>query len=218
MTNLNKSLLAVSDRDRATRRNKIEAVANDNPIQGVLAAAMDLEWTIRRSILALTTRPTVEMKFVLKENYQCISGLHKGWNQLLKRTGIVQDDFFQILDGWAKRNGDAWLLKCDVEWAEHWRSCLIHGGRGGIPESEAKDCVNILETAADIIEAYARKHGSNIFEPIVRRGKWNPWNLSKYLKQKHQTRPKARPSEEIVEGVRHRKGWQKQPSKSPSLK
>lgn len=209
MTNMSKSLLAVSDQNRATRRSKIETIAKDNPIQGVLAAAMDLEWTIRRGILALTLEPTAEVKFILKEHYQCISGLFKGWNELLQRNGIVADDLYQILDGWAKKKGDAWLLKCDISWAEHWRSCLVHGGCGGIPESEANDCVNILETAADIIEAYVRGCGGNIFKPIARFGKWSLDNRKKYEKLKHPAKPKARPSEEIIEGVRHRKGWQR---------
>lgn len=206
MISASKTLLAVSDHDRKTRRNKIVAIAKNNSIQGVFSAAMDLEWTLRRSILALTTEPTAEVKFILRENYQGLSGLCKGWNALLKCTGIVENDVYQILDGWAKRNGDVWLLKEDIDWAERWRSCLIHGGQGGIPDAEAQDCVNILETAADIVEAYVRKQGGLIFSTIVRHGKWRPEIQRKTMKQNILTRPKPRPSEEIVAGVRHRKG------------
>jgi hypothetical protein len=102
---------------RSDRRNKICSFFNDKDIAiSVLLAAADFEWTCRRAIIALGSRPNADIRESLK---RC-SGLDKykeHWkNEVFPGKG---KRLTEIIDQWS-----------EFKKAYNLRNVLIHGSKG----------------------------------------------------------------------------------------
>ena len=158
---------------RDKRKCMIARYAVLEPYIGVLVAAADFEWTCRRSILALSKDPTAEIKEELFQKQRWGLKLAKAWEQKICQTKCSKIKFHEIFDVWAKENMSSYVLWADIEYAMMWRNRLIHGVENDIGESEGYDCVNILECANDILDAFVKEKGGDIYSMLRRGGEWN---------------------------------------------
>ena len=187
----------VSD-GRKKRKHMISRYVAQDPTVGVLLAAADFEWTCRRSILAMGFAPTKEIKSELFEHREYGLQLKKGWEQQVRQKGKGIEKFEDIFDKWARQSQSRYVLWADVEYAMSWRNKLIHGIEGGIGDANGAQCVNILECANDILEAYLQFHKLSAFQMIRRvKGDWSVSAKAAYEKRQKEAKDNARKGKDV---------------------
>ena len=159
-------LFSVHGNSREIRRKRIEAVAEQEPCLGFLAAVFDFEWMARRAILALSDSPTAMIKVWFADGHKHgIATYANGWKEFVLKSG--------------KLAGLPFLLRHEVpekpvEWSSlkdafEQRHPLVHGFKGFMEDDVAFFNMRLFLDASDVIEVILRKNGCSAFDAIKNR-------------------------------------------------
>ena len=165
-------MFLVSDGSRKYRKEIINRVAGEDMVLRVLLAAIDFEWTLRRTILALGWSPTKVLadKFDQIE-YRKIEGLKKLWNdEVVVRFGESTPTVVEWVNEHSfahKKNKRSWDCLCEA-WA--LRHKLVHGIQGSCGDGYGRRMSDVLIFATDRLVDFAEKQGKNVFR-VIRRTK-----------------------------------------------
>lgn len=150
--------------DRFDHREKAvhAMLEGDHPDLAVISAAADLEWTLRRAIIALGISPNQALRAKLEKT----SGLRKYailWSkEVLPRQG-------QTLE----RVIDQWDMFVDVTY--QLRHKLVHGAIANTSRDFAKPCVDEILAATKRVVDFSASCGVDLYKRLpVRRNAWQP--------------------------------------------
>ena len=121
----------------------------------VVLAAIDFEWTLRRAILALGTRPTKHIRESLEKTW----GLERYkdlWNLEVKPQ--MQVTVVQVIPCWS-----------ELRKAFGFRDRLVHGVVGVISRDATNNSVAFILKASQALEEFAVEHEGTLYRRIVRR-------------------------------------------------
>ena len=160
------SLFAVRGNSRETRRERIEAVAKAEPSIGFLAAVFDFEWMMRRAILALSIRPTAEIKVWLAKRHG-LDDYKKAWKEFVhtRSDGEYPSLYALVTKGCNTPPVDWAALKDAFE----QRHLLVHGSRGFIEDDMAQLNMGLFLDASKTIESFLNLKGKSAFKTIPNR-------------------------------------------------
>lgn len=151
----------VSD-SQAHRHERIRSfLTDDSATVAVILAAIDFEWSVRRSILALGSSPTKHIREVV------FAGFHGG--------------YANYADAW-KQEVAVWLNKSLAQAIPHWsrlankkdgavrlRGQIVHGAQVSVSADFARPRVEDWLAASTLLEALAHEHKTSLYKRIVRR-------------------------------------------------
>ena len=165
-------MFLVSDGSRKYRKEVIDRVAGEDMVLRVLLAAIDFEWTLRRTILALGWSPTKVLADKFDQSkYRKIEGLKKLWNdEVVVRVGESTPTVVELVNEHPfanKKNKRSWDCLCE---AWDLRHKLVHGLQGCCGEDYGRRMSDVLLFATDRLVEFAEKHGKNVFR-VIRRTK-----------------------------------------------
>ena len=146
-------MFLVSDRP-FDRHARIRSFLLSDPGIAVLLAAVNLEWTLKRALLALSQEPTADVRESLRSVFQ-LERYSKEWRQRLRWRG-------------AKRLPQIVLRWQAVNKAFSLRSRLVHG-MGSCSTSFAAPHVEVLIEAAELIQEYANSRDVDLYAPLKTR-------------------------------------------------
>lgn len=148
-------MFLVTDTQEERHANIWKFFEND-PTVGVILAAIDFEWTVRRAVLALGQRPTKEIR---ESTLARCSGLQKykdAW-----RTEVFpchKRSLPQVVTCWK-----------DLKTAFRLRHVLVHGVSGTTTAEYAFTHVNTMLTSSKNISQFSSGLGKDLFKrKIVR--------------------------------------------------
>ena len=164
-------MFLVSDGDRENRKAIIKSTASDDGVIYVLLAAIDFEWTLRRTILALGCMPTktlaVEMN---KPEYRSLDGQARLWKkEVIGHYGVSTPSLKAVVNkGEQKLIGGAPTLYSSLKRARELRNKVVHGLQGSCGKEYAILNAEVFFAASDALVVFAQSHGRNIYKPIRR--------------------------------------------------
>ena len=165
------SMFLVSDGNRANRRKLIEQVAGEDRVIKVLLAAIDFEWTLRRTVLALGHSPTKQLAEKMNErDFHCLAGIKELWkDEVVGHLGKDTPPLAQVIDTGAKMPTDArgTAFSC-LKKAKEFRNNIVHGNQGSCGKEYGELQADVFFAASDALAAFAMKHKKDIFKPIRR--------------------------------------------------
>lgn len=132
-----------------------------------LLAAADFEWTLRRSIIALGTEPTADIRIRI-ERYHKLKQYIDVWDMQIAKNPIIRK----------KKPWASFRLKTIIhDWdflttkAMKLRNQIIHGYNTTSGLDYTKDRCESLLKASEVLVAFARSHGVDIYKrlPVRRR-------------------------------------------------
>ncbi|NLD88685.1 MAG: hypothetical protein GX633_10585 [Clostridiales bacterium] len=142
-----------------TLESRQKTIASYEPFVGVILAAIDFEWTVRRAILALGSSTTKEIKSkTLNANCSGLDAYKKAWNKEVKPlTGKRLDE---IVPEWQYFKETAYPL----------RHRLVHGVEGSVTPQYASDRMKAILSASKYIADFADSLGEPLYgRKIIRR-------------------------------------------------
>lgn len=151
-----------------TLENRQDTIASYEPFVGVILAAADFEWTVRRAILALGSSPTKEIrKNILGQS----SGLENYKNAWKKEVELLTGKkLTEIIPNWQKFKETAYPL----------RHRLVHGVEGTVTPEYADDSIKAMLAASKSIADFADSLGEPLYgRRIIRRKSRSQLNSSK---------------------------------------
>ena len=163
-------MFLVSDGNRKYRKEVVDRVAGEDMVLRVLLTAIDFEWTLRRTILAMGWSPTkvLASKFDQIE-YRKIEGLKKLWNdEVVVRWGKGTPTVVELMNEKPfvnKKHKRSWDCLCE---AWNLRHKLVHGLQGCCGEEHGRRMSEVLIFATDRLVEFAEKHNKNVFRMIRR--------------------------------------------------
>jgi hypothetical protein len=138
-----------------SRQKKIRSFLEREPAIGVILAATDFEWTVRRTILALGTNPTKDIRRNL-ERERGLDGYKHCWKREVRprlRVGLAQE-----VPDWRS-----------LKRAFDLRNRLIHGVISPPGISYARDRADAVLKASAALVKFAERHGAAIYGRRIRR-------------------------------------------------
>lgn len=145
-------------------------LSEGEPSIALLLAVVDLERTLRRTILALGSTPTKELGLQLGKRpanndlrkgpigYRSgLNGLHDAWKS------EVQLRIGRKLPGDLSRNWSDVLKACRL------RNDLVHGSRGPTSKEFAQSKINAVLSLTRALQQLSSDQGQNLNEPVRRR-------------------------------------------------
>lgn len=147
----------VSD-NRKERSQMIRSMIKKQPTIALLLAAIDFEWSLRRTIFALGVTPTKELRKVRMGGPTRYKEVWK--DEVFARTGVRLP---QVITNWDMLTTKAFPM----------RHKIVHGiAPYTSPEHAAELCEVFLQSATDLA-TFATNNGTSIFGKPIRRLK--PW-------------------------------------------
>lgn len=141
------------DESQSLRHRRInDFLVKDSTIIAVLLAAADFEWTLRRAIYRLGTRPIRELK---AEHVSSLGKYAKLWKRELVFPGSRSLE--DVIGGWQEL-ADAFDL----------RHQIIHGVQGTSGLRYASPRVQRILLASVRVAEYAADNGGNVFARLTR--------------------------------------------------
>ena len=131
------SMFLVSDGNRANRRKLIEQVAGEDRVIKVLLAAIDFEWTLRRTVMALGYSPTKQLaEKMSKREFRHFDGIKKLWkDEVVGHLGKGAPTLAQVIDTTAKMPTDArGNASACLQKARECRNNIVHGNQGQLQQ------------------------------------------------------------------------------------
>ena len=162
-------MFLVSDGGRKNRKAIIKDTAGDDGVIYVLLAAIDFEWTLRRTILALGCMPTKALA-VEMEKHKNFKGQKDLWEkEVVGHYGKATPCLETVINrGEQKLIGGATTLYSSLKKAKDLRNKLVHGLQGSCGKDYAILNAEVFFAASDALVAFAQSHGKNIYKPIRR--------------------------------------------------
>ena len=165
------SMFLVSDGNRANRRKLIEQVAGEDRVIKVLLAAIDFEWTLRRTVMALGYSPTKQLaEKMSKREFRHFDGIKKLWkDEVVGHLGKGTPTLAQVIDTTAKMPTDArGNAPACLQKAREFRNNIVHGNQGSCGKEYGELQADVFFAASDALAAFAMKHKKHIFKAIRR--------------------------------------------------
>lgn len=152
----------VEDRFEHREKTILAMLEGGLPGVAVISAAADLEWTLRRAIIALGVSPNTGLRVKLEKT----SGLRKYetlWSkEVLPRQGKPLEDLI-----------DQWVIFVDVTY--QLRHKLVHGAIGSTSRDYAKPRVDEILAATKGVVDFSVSCGVDLYKRLpVRRNAWQP--------------------------------------------
>lgn len=139
------------------RREKIIGfVESGDPAIALVLAAADFERTLRRSIIALATAPTADVRLQLERKYNTISKYGMAWNRFVEPTG--KPSFVEVFP-----NFD------NVRRAFQTRNELVHGQHGTTGINRAREQVFVVIDATRVVTELSLKYHVDLVKKITTR-------------------------------------------------
>lgn len=146
----------VSD-TQAQRHEMIRSfLTEDRAPIAVVLAAVDFEWTVRRSILSLGTNPTLHIRLVVMKKNSSLDDYKESWK--VEVQPWLKRSLPQLIPHWS-----------DLRAAFHQRGKLVHGVVGSVKLEYAAKSVEDILTASKLLEDFAVNHEGTLYRRIVRR-------------------------------------------------
>lgn len=138
------------------RHEQIRAL---DPSMGVILAAADFEWTVRRAILALGTQPTNAIQQDILSRISGLNGYKDAWKkEVAPRT---RKQLPEVIPNWDFFQKEAYPL----------RDKLVHGIKGAVGEEYVRERVECLLTASRALNDFAEDWGEPLYGRQIRRMK-----------------------------------------------
>ena len=164
-------MFLVSDRSRANRRKLIARVAGGDSVVQVLLAAIDFEWTLRRTVLALGYSPTKSLAEKMNETrFRHFDGIKKLWKEeVVGHLGKDTPALAQVIDAEAKMPAAAkGSASACLQKAREFRNSIVHGIQGSCGKEYGELQADVFFAASDALATFAMKHKKDIFKTIRR--------------------------------------------------
>lgn len=145
------------------RRRKIETVFALSPMAGFLLSAVNLEWTLRRSILALGRDPTAQIRKELERKHGT-DGYKDLWKEQVAKP-FKLPRLCALIENGKKSGTFGWK---DVVKAFDVRHVLAHGRSCTQGGDYLKRHTDIFLETAEIVVAFVADHGGDVFSTIRR--------------------------------------------------
>lgn len=151
----------VSD-SQIQRHDRIRSFLNDESATiAVILAAIDFEWSIRRSILALGSNPTKHIReVVFAEFHGGYSNYVDAWKQEV--AVWLKQSLAQVIPHWSR-------LASKQDGAVRLRGQIVHGAQVSVSADFARPRVEDWLTASTLLETLANQHKTSLYKRIVRR-------------------------------------------------
>ena len=165
------SMFLVSDGNRTNRRKLIEQVAGEDRVIKVLLAAIDFEWTLRRTVMALGYSPTKQLaEKMSKREFRHFDGIKKLWkDEVVGHLGKGTPTLAQVIDTTAKMPTDArGNASACLQKAREFRNNIVHGNQGSCGKEYGELQADVFFAVSDALAAFAMKHKKDIFKAIRR--------------------------------------------------
>jgi len=130
----------------------------------VILAAIDFEWTIRRTILAMGSSPT---KYIRDEILAKSSGYNdykSAWKQEVSPR--FQTSIVEVIPHWSR-------LTDKTSGAARLRGQILHGVRVTVSTEFASTRIDDLLSASELLEEFSIAKGKSVYSRIVRRKNLN---------------------------------------------
>lgn len=135
-----------------------EQIRSLDPCMGVILAAADFEWTVRRAILALGVQPTKDIQQNVLSKISGLNGYRDAWKkEVVPYTGKQLPD---LVPNWDFFQKEAYPL----------RDKLVHG-KGAVSEASARECMECILAASRALIFYAEGYGETLYSRQIRRMK-----------------------------------------------
>lgn len=132
------------------RRDRIQrAIDEGETAVGFILAAADLERTIRRAIIALSSGPTKDVRETIEKRYKTIGFYEAGWEALVEATG--KPGLRKAVSDW-----DA------VKKTFQTRNEIIHGKRATLSRERAIEKISIILKATSEVTEFAARYNVNL--------------------------------------------------------
>lgn len=166
------TLFSVTKENRQQRSERIRALFASEPILAFLVAVFDFEWTVRRSIVALSPCPTKKVHDAFAATRLCgWDGYKEAWEQLV--SGMRKDvprSMGVLLQELAVARGFKQRHFTNVGNILKLRHKLVHGVSGCLRASHVDEGFEVLLHASEAISEYVDQHANRrMFSRIVRR-------------------------------------------------
>jgi len=137
------------------RRAKIEAfLTKEHSAVAVIMAAANFEWTLRRAILALGKKPTA----ILRKEIEKTSNLDRYKDLWVEKVIKGVQGLPAIITGWAELR-TSYMLRHE----------LVHGNKGTTGLGYARNRVEALLDASEVLNKYVISKGAGIYGIRIRR-------------------------------------------------
>ena len=153
-------MFSISEK-RDGRKEMIGKVASVNVRAGIILAITDFEWTLIRSILVLGKTPTVELRDKLLDKSTKFDKIETIWNEEIKAQPLKK-----LFDEWASQNGLKPVEWNDIKAAREVRNILVHSGESSVDDETAHAIIRLLEKACDILCAFAKSKGKELYDNL----------------------------------------------------
>lgn len=145
------------------RRQKVKDVFDVSPMAGFLLASVNLEWTLRRSILALGKDPTKQIRYAFRKKHG-IDGYKQVWkNQISRPFGLP--GLYELVEKESRSRKFFWT---DVRQGFEVRNVLVHGRSCTQGEQYLRRYANIFIDVAEILVSFVAANGKSIYTTIRR--------------------------------------------------
>lgn len=166
------TLFSVTKENRQHRSERIRALFANEPILAFLVAVFDFEWTVRRSIIALSPCPTKKVHEAFAETrLSGLDGYKQTWKELI--GGMRKDvprSMGVLLQKLACERGFKHQHFSNIGNVIRLRHKLVHGVSGSLKASCVDDGLELLLQASEAISEYVDQHANRrMFSRIVRR-------------------------------------------------
>lgn len=149
---------------RNGQKEMIDKVANINVGAGIILAVTDFEWTLIRSILVLGKTPTVELRDKLLNKSTKFDKIEAIWNEEIKAQPLKK-----LFDEWQSPDGQKPVEWNDIKAAREVRNILVHSGESSVDDETAHAIIRLLEKACDILCAFAKTQGKELYDRLTPR-------------------------------------------------
>lgn len=138
------------------RHSKIRSY---EPFVGVILAAVDFEWTVRRAILALGKSPTKQIRESVLNNCSGLEKYKNAWKMEVKPfTGKT---LTEVVPEWQFFKEQAYPL----------RHRLVHGVSGSVTKAYAESRIESILNASKAICEFSESLNEPIYGRMIRRMK-----------------------------------------------
>lgn len=146
-----------------TRNKIINSVFTLSPMAGFLLSAVNLEWTLRRAILALGRDPTKEIRNAFKRDHG-IDGYKDMWKRQVSHP-FGRIGLFELVEKQSQKQGFSWN---DLRRGFDVRNILVHGRSCTQGADYLRRYTDIFVKTAEIIISFVESNGKSVFKTIRR--------------------------------------------------
>ena len=156
------------------RKGTILSFAKQDCCVGVILATINMEWCLRRCILAMGSSPVSKLN---KLNLSGLNKYKKCWKDEVQPNvnislAVLMDSHLTSTKAWKPtktlKTCNGWSV---LKYAFKLRHVLVHGAKGSASLEFAQQTIDLLIEAADVLVRFAESQGISIFGKRICRRK-----------------------------------------------